>query len=156
MLAATFTSYPLEQVALDQLHDAISAERALWAPQKGADGHCRLQPLGEGSLPSVAVTTFLPLKKLLLPPREEIWNFRSGEYCAVQIPHAFAVVGVPLCDLQAVWYLDQAFADDLPYQARRAQAILVGMACVPGPECRCDGQSMPLSGESHRSSMAKP
>ncbi|MGK2944882.1 MAG: 4Fe-4S dicluster domain-containing protein [Desulfuromonadales bacterium] len=147
MFASTFPSYPFEQVALDELLDTIRAERALWAPQTGADGHCRLQPMGKGSLPSVALTTFLPLKKLLLPPCEEIWSFRSGEYWAVQVPQAFAVVGVPLCDLQAVWYLDQAFADDVPYQARRAQALLVGMACVPGPECRCDGQSMPLSGD---------
>jgi ferredoxin len=57
------------------------------------------------------------------------------------------VIGLTFCDLQAVWYLDQVFADDALYQARRGQALLVAMACEPGPECCCSEQTMPLTGD---------
>ena len=147
MIDSAFPSYPVDQAILDELFAAFRLERSLWAPQTCTDGLCRLQPMNEEHLPSLATTTFLPLKKVLLPPREEVWSFDSGHFCAAQEPGPFAVVGVTLCDLQAAWYLDQVFAEDLPYQARRAQAFLVGMACEPGPECRCDQKLMPLAGD---------
>ena len=147
MVDSAFPSYHLGQTALDGLLDAIRTDRILWAPQTGEDALSRLQPAGEGPLPKVALPTFLPLKKLLLPSRETLWTFRSGRFCTVQPPESIAVVGVPLCDLQAVWYLDQIFADDLPYQTRRARTFLVGMVCEPGPECRCKERLMPLAGD---------
>ena len=147
MRGATYTSVSLEQIVLDDLLISIRNGRTLWRPRTGTDGVCRLQPVNEGQLPSIAVPTFLPLKKLLLPPREEIWAFQNGRFYAAEEPGAFTVVGISLCDLQAVWYLDQVFAEDAAYQARRAQALLVGMPCEPGPECRCDEQLMPLAGD---------
>jgi sulfhydrogenase subunit beta (sulfur reductase) len=147
MVDSVFPCYPLEQAARDALLDALRTDRALWTPQTGTDGVCRLQPASPGPLPAMALPGFLPLKKLLLPTREALWRFHSGRFCAARAPQSVAVVGVPLCDLQAAWYLDQVFVDDLSYQARRAQTLLVGMACEPGPECRCDGRLMPLAGD---------
>jgi ferredoxin len=150
MISSNFHSNPFEHVALGKLFDAIGADRVLWTPQADEDGLCRLERLesmSEGSLPNMATTTFLPLKKLLLPSREEVWTFRAGWFLPAQEATAFAVIGIPLCDLQAVWYLDQVFADDVLYRARRAQAFLVGMVCEPDTECRCDQQLMPLAGD---------
>lgn len=142
-----YPNFPFEQSVLEDLLEAIRSDRALWTPQTGKDGLCRLMPLDAGLLPGMAAKSFLPLKKVLLPAREEVWNFHAGSYHQAQIPEALAIVGVPLCDLQALWYLDQVFADDGPYQIRRAQALIVGMACEVGSECRCDRLLMPVAGD---------
>jgi ferredoxin len=147
MFGSSFPSYPLGQTVLDDLLISLGQDRTLWAPQAEPDGLCRLQPVSEGQLPNLALSTFLPLKKLLLPPREAVWTHVAGQFSAIEVPAPFAVVGVPLCDLQAIWYLDQVFADDGSYRARRAQSLLVGMSCEPGADCRCDAQLMPVAGD---------
>ena len=146
MVAALFPSYRLTQSSLDTLADVITKLSA-FAPQVDADGICRLQPLSTRVLPSQALASFVPLKKTFLPPREKLWSFQSGQFSALEQPEPFAVVGVPLCDLQALWYLDQVFAEDLPYQKRRARSLVVAMPCDPMPECRCDPELMPVAGD---------
>lgn len=44
-------------------------------------------------------------------------------------PSPVALFGVHSCDLTAIAYQDQFFADDPYYQARRQQALLVGIDC---------------------------
>lgn len=146
MVDSVFPSFQLEQFLLDDLQLIVSKHRSL-APRASADGLCRLQPLREGPFPALALSTFLPPKKALIPPQENIWSFQSGQFSAAEEPVPFSVLGVPLCDLQAIWYLDQVFVDDLSYQERRAQAFLVGMPCEPGPWCRCDRRLMPIAGD---------
>jgi ferredoxin len=58
-----------------------------------------------------------------------------------------AMVGLPLCDLQALWYLDQVFVDDAHYRERRSRLFVAGALCEPGPECRCDAALMPVAGD---------
>lgn len=147
MFGSAFPSYPLKQAVLDDLLITLGHDQTLWVPRPEPDGLCRLQAVSEGELPSLASSTFIPLKKLLLPPREAVWVHRAGRFRAANEPESFAVIGVPLCDLQAIWYLDQVFADDVPYRTRRTKSLLVGMTCEPGPDCRCDGQLMPLAGD---------
>ena len=147
MFDSSFPSYPLKQAALNDLLISLGQDRALWAPRTGPDSLCRLQSVSEKELPGLASSTFIPFKKMLLPPRDAVWLHRSGHFHTVEEPGPFAVVGVPLCDLQATWYLDQVFADDESYQSRRVRSFLVGMACEPGPGCRCDEQLMPLAGD---------
>lgn len=147
MVDLVFPRYTATPGVIAALLAAIGQGRTLWCSQIGGDGLCRLQKTDELSLPDSTPTSFLPLKKLLLPNAEELWSYANGRFVAFEAPAPFAVLGVPLCDLQAVWYLDQVFADDLPYQARRAKAFLVGMDCASGPECRCERQLMPLAGD---------
>jgi ferredoxin len=147
MIEPSFPSYPLEQNLLERIQCDFRHNRKLWAPAIGEDGISRLEPSEELALEALAKTTYLPVKKLLLPPREAIWTFVSRQFYSAETSTPLAVSGVALCDLQAVWYLDQVFADDERYQTRRANCFLVGMPCEPGPECRCDCQLMPLSGD---------
>lgn len=147
MIDAVFASSPLASPAPSTLLSSIAHKRTLWGPRVDEDGLCRLQVLKEGSFPDLALPTFIPLKKILLPPRDPVWTYRAGRFCAAEEPAPLAVLGVPLCDLQAVWYLDQAFADDKRYQKRRSKCLLVGMPCEPGPECHCNSQLMPISGD---------
>lgn len=146
MVVSVFPSYLLQQSALDAFAAALDKLR-VFAPQVDNDGFCRLLPVCSPPLTGPALPTFIPLKKLLLPPREKIWSFQAGQFSAVEEPEPFAIVGVPLCDLQALWYLDQVFSDDTPYQKRRAQVLLVGMPCEAGSECHCDRQLMPIAGD---------
>ncbi|MDH3808724.1 MAG: 4Fe-4S dicluster domain-containing protein [Desulfuromonadales bacterium] len=146
MVKSLLPSYRLTQSSLDTLADAITKGSA-FAPRVDAEGFCRLQPLSAGALPDQALSSFVPLKKMFLPPREKLWSFQSGQFSALEQPEPFAVVGVPLCDLQALWYLDQVFAEDLPYQKRRTRSLVVATPCEPLPECRCDPQLMPVAGD---------
>jgi sulfhydrogenase subunit beta (sulfur reductase) len=147
MVDSVFPSIPLTRSVLARLVKFLQEHHELWAPLVGTDGVSRLLPHLGGSWPDRATTTFLPLKKLLLPPCEELWSYQSGHFCESLVQREFAVIGVPLCDLQAVWYLDQAFGADQTYQARREKSFLVGMPCEPSDHCHCDGDLMPLAGD---------
>jgi ferredoxin len=146
MIDSILRNYRLTESSLETLAGAIT-ELSTLAPQVDADGLCRLQPLSARVLPSQALSSFVPLKKVFLPPREKLWSFQSEQFSVHEEPEPFAVVGVPLCDLQALWYLDQVFAEDLSYRNRRARALVVGMPCEPGAECRCEGDLMPVAGD---------
>ncbi len=138
---------PLEHTLREKLLSSLGQARNLWAPCLGKDGICRLQTIGAGPFPALAQPTMIPLKKLLLPYRETVWRYQSGRFRAAEMTGPFAVVGVTLCELQAVWYLDQVFAADESYQTRRANRFLVGMPCEPDSNCRCDQALMPLAGD---------
>lgn len=146
MVDSILPSYLLTETSLDTLAGAISGFSA-FAPGVDADGLCRLQPLSADKLPSRALSSFVPLKKLFLPPREKLWSYQSGQFAALEAPEAIAVVGVPLCDLQALWYLDQVFAEDHAYRNRRARSLVVAMPCDATAECRCQRELMPLAGD---------
>ncbi|MBW2476526.1 MAG: 4Fe-4S dicluster domain-containing protein [Deltaproteobacteria bacterium] len=98
-------------------------------------------------LPGLSIRTYLPIKKLLLPAGETVWQFRSGKYTRQMSSHPVAVFGLALCDLQAVWYLDRVFAEDVHYQRRREKMLLVGLPCQPDENCRCEQSLMPISGD---------
>jgi sulfhydrogenase subunit beta (sulfur reductase) len=146
MVNSLFPSYLLTPPVLDTLVCSITGLSSL-APHVDPDGVCRLQPLTAGGLPHQSSAAFVPLKKLFLPPREKLWSFQSGQFNALDPAEDFAVIAVPLCDLQALWYMDQVFAEDLPYQKRRARSLVVAMPCEPMPECCCDPQLMPVTGD---------
>lgn len=146
MIDSVLPSALLTKASLATLAGVINGFSTL-APRLDADGLCRLQPLPAGSLPNLALSSFVPLKKVFLPPREKLWSYQSGQFAEAEAPQAIALVGVPLCDLQALWYLDQVFAEDPAYRDRRAQSLVVGMPCEPTPECHCRRELMPLAGD---------
>jgi len=147
MVDSAFPWASLQRDVLTALLKFLQERRVLWAPRAGSDDAYRLQLYADGSWPDKAATTFLPLKKLLLPPNEELWSYQAGHFFESPVQQEFAVIGVPLCDLQAIWYLDRVFAADEVYQDRRNKSFLVGMPCEPNEHCHCDGNLMPLAGD---------
>lgn len=125
---------------LQQSYDAV------WGPVADATGSCRLQAFQDSSLVLSGSLCRLPLKKLLLPDREQVWSWHDGLYAAPPPPVRIAVIGLPLCELQAVWYLDRVFAEEVEYQLRRSRLFLVGAACQPSDSCRCRPQ-LPVAGD---------
>lgn len=71
------------------------------------------------------------VKNYFFAQQENILTF-NGEYFQESIPKPapFVLFGVQSCDLVAVHYQDQFFKDDVHYQARRQQCLLVGLDCI--------------------------
>ena len=146
MVGLSFPCYTIQDGLLEKLAAAIAGDRLVWAPRQSEDGICRLQMINSG-LPEQAAISRLPCKKLLFPHRETVWTYDDGHYLDVETPRPMAIVGLPLCDLQALWYLDQVFVEDAHYRARRSRLFVAGSLCEPGPECRCDAALMPVAGD---------
>ncbi len=70
-------------------------------------------------------------KKLLFSEQENLFVFDGEQFReTLPSPAPFALFGVHSCDLTAIAYQDKFFADDPYYQARRSQALLVGIDCT--------------------------
>jgi ferredoxin len=54
-----------------------------------------------------------------------------------------AIVDVAPCDLYALAYLDQAYAEDPFYQYRRQRLLVVGRECSPSTLCLCPPHTAP-------------
>ena len=105
----------------------------IMAPVTAADGVCRLQAVTDVEDRPCALP-FLSLKKIVLPSSDLLWTCREGEYHLPPnptFPAGVALINVAPCDLYALAYLDQAFADDPFYTARRQRLLLVGAECSP-------------------------
>ena len=90
------------------------------------------------------VTTILPPKKFVLPPREKLLEFNTASF-AVKEPQLdtrpIAVLGIHPCDMQGVLRLDFAFRRgqcEANYFARRDTMLFVGVSCNPDDYCFCD------------------
>ena len=106
-------------------------------PVIAADGVCRLQELSEGANGPCFCLPLIPLKKFLLPPAELLWSQSEASASASPAPANIAIIDVAPCDLYALAYLDQAYAQDSLYQQRRSNFLLIGRACSPSPHCHC-------------------
>lgn len=84
-----------------------------------------MEDIGEPSPPQVSP------KGYFFAEQENLFIF-DGECFRETLPQPppFVLFGVQSCDLTAIAYQDQFFARDPYYQARRQQALLVGIDCV--------------------------
>lgn len=112
-------------------------------PVVGDDGVCRLQELIEGDNDSCSCLPLIPLKKFLLPPVELLWRQSEESPTALPAPANIAVIDVAPCDLYALAYLDQAYAEDSLYLKRRSHLLLVGRECSPSSHCHCPSWAVP-------------
>jgi formate hydrogenlyase subunit 6/NADH:ubiquinone oxidoreductase subunit I len=88
------------------------------------------------------------VKRFFFAAREPLLAWDGDDAVpAIPSPGPIALVGLHACDLAALAYQDRFFAEDPWYQARRAQAFLVGIDCAaacPGGFCR-DVQAGPFA-----------
>jgi len=118
-----------------------------WAPVAGPDGLCRLQRVEQVCTQTPAGLPCLSLKKLLLPDNEQVWSWDGRTFLSPDTISPRAVFGVAYCDLQALWYLDQVFAEDTLYLKRRQRLLVVGATCSPEDHCACLPAQMPIAGD---------
>lgn len=138
--------YAIDRQGRSDLLRLLRQAGAVYGPVTGEDGLCRLGFWSGDQLPGLAVLTCLPLKKLLFPSSEKCWSWDGEAFAPAASLSPVAIIGLPRCELQAVWYLDQVFRDDDIYQRRRGKVLLVGAPCEPTPHCRCDA-TLSLAGD---------
>ncbi|MEJ2524775.1 MAG: 4Fe-4S dicluster domain-containing protein [Desulfuromonadales bacterium] len=141
-----FPCTPLTEHHHDLLMSRIAEERQVLGPVPAGAGRWRIAPLASAQS-GRAVIPRIPLKKYLIPHQETLWDFQDGRYRQAEGAPMLVVLGVALCDLQALWYLDRAFAEDAPYRQRRQRLLVVGADCEPGSDCRCEKDRLPVAGD---------
>jgi formate hydrogenlyase subunit 6/NADH:ubiquinone oxidoreductase subunit I len=84
----------------------------------------------------------LPPKQYLLPPRETVLTYTpaAGYHPPSAEQSPLILMGLHLCDLAGIAYLDRIFLQPDPdpsYAARRQRLILGGVSCQPHDGCFC-------------------
>ena len=128
----------------DRIWKSLAADRQIWGPVSGTDGVIRLQALSQWTAEADGLLPLLPVKKFLLPPVDTLWEEVDGQARSAIPGGRLAVVGLTPCDLAAVGYLDQVFAEDAGYRRRRERLFLVGAPCRAENLCRCRPPTTPL------------
>jgi len=128
------------RAGFEPVRAALAKTHALFEV-RGADPGAEWTPVGpDASFEWDHVRPLASSKRFFFPPSETILAWRGDDATAVEhAPAPFVLVGLHPCDLAAIAYQDRFFADDPWYQARRRQAILVGLDCAaacPGGFCR--------------------
>jgi formate hydrogenlyase subunit 6/NADH:ubiquinone oxidoreductase subunit I len=134
------TAWLLDDISTLLAH--LGKQRQLFAPRhSGGDLHWL--PLDATNEPSLDDKPLLPLsspKSFFFAERETLFKF-DGRNFIETLPEIKpqALIGVRSCDLCAISYQDQFFAQDPYYKARRSATLLVGLDCNKP----CDGGFCP-------------
>ncbi|KON27449.1 hypothetical protein AC481_04775 [miscellaneous Crenarchaeota group archaeon SMTZ-80] len=87
------------------------------------------------------ISTVLPPKKFFLPPKETLFTFDiiGGEFTTKEIKadEKSLILGIHPCDVHALLKLDKFFSgdfDDVYYQNRRKNTVIVALNCVEPSE----------------------
>lgn len=122
--------YQLENTLTLQQHLAQRYQVYQLISNLDGDSHWQVSDPAK-EVPLTAPQSISSPKSLFFAERENLFSF-DGECFreTVPIPAPFALLGVHSCDLTAIAYQDQFFADDPYYQARRQQALLIGIDCT--------------------------
>jgi len=134
----------LQKDNLTKLYTLLKEFGEVWAPIKNGERfvYNRLTGVHELSLSKLPNRTILPLKKLLLPPKFNMFKFTktSYEYSSEPVPSR-VVVGVHPCEIHAVNIMDRFYSTDYVdefYFQRRNKLIIIGTSCEPDEYCFCD------------------
>lgn len=122
--------YQLETVL--KLQRYLAQQYLLYQVISNANGESCWQQVNSGNdAPLIESPPLSSPKGLFFSERENIFSF-DGEYFRETLPKPspFCLFSVQSCDLTAIAYQDQFFAEDPYYQARRQQALLVGNDCL--------------------------
>ncbi|OIO60956.1 MAG: hypothetical protein COX57_06045 [Alphaproteobacteria bacterium CG_4_10_14_0_2_um_filter_63_37] len=108
----------------------------------------RFAPMSEtgvGALALEYLRTQLPPKQYFFPPKEPLYRFdREGQFEPIAPPKQPQVIfGLHPCDLHGLAVTDAFFTRSYPdrtYHARRSEALLIGLGCLPDERCFCRSQ----------------
>lgn len=121
--------------SIDSLRAHLLQGRELYqvvADNEGEPSECYWQPVyGEQLPPLISRKPLHSAKAFFFAESEPMYVF-DGQFFKETLPKVepFVLFGVQSCDLVAIHYQDQFFQQDPYYQARRQQALLVGLECT--------------------------
>jgi sulfhydrogenase subunit beta (sulfur reductase) len=123
----------LPKARLDNWIDGLRPRHRLFGPTP-ADGAFVFAEIQEGMRPALDYpTSLLPPKRVVLPPREALFDFRPGQTQARLTEESTVILGVHTCDLHAMALTDRVYGDGVPdqhYLARRQGTTLVSIECL--------------------------
>ena len=130
----------LQRKRLGFFLERIRSRYELWGPVQKGENYV-YDPIDnlEGLMMD-PVKTFLPVKKLFLPPRTELLRFRDHRVESLVDDTPRAVFGVPPCEIHSLLILDRIFTAHDPdpyYMARRENTLLIVQSCEPDMTCFC-------------------
>jgi sulfhydrogenase subunit beta (sulfur reductase) len=120
---------------------SLSQFGVFWGPVKKGDGHV-LAPVDDFSkIDSIALHTRLPFKKLLVPPKFNVFTFKESEIKSElkDIPQR-VIFRLHPCDIWGLMIMDKFFTAnyiDPYYYERRKRTIMIGISCIPDERCFC-------------------
>ncbi len=121
--------------------DSIRTFGKLWGPVKSGKHHALSEIDDFSKIDLKALRTKIPFKKLLVPPRFEMFAFREGkiEDDIEDFPRQ-VIFGIHPCDIHALLIMDQFFEIHYPdpyYINRRKKTAIIGLSCIPDDKCFC-------------------
>ncbi|AFK22707.1 NAD(P)-dependent hydrogenase/sulfhydrogenase 2 subunit beta [Pyrococcus sp. ST04] len=84
--------------------------------------------------------TILPPKKFFVKPRDQLFRLKQNTWEEVKDVEKFVLFGVHSCDIHGLKILDRVYLQDPIdpyYKARRDNAFIVGISCMPDEYCFC-------------------
>lgn len=131
----------LKKESLDTFLSKISELGELWGPREKGEVYIydRIDDLKD--LVKEQVTTFLPIKKLFLPPRFQMFHYDGKVYEeTIALFQQRIVYGVPSCEIHSLLIFDRIFGlayKDTYYFRCRANTTIIALSCVPCVSCFC-------------------
>lgn len=127
-------TYLLDDLNLLQHH--LAKTFAFYQVVKSPQQQCYWQQLdpeeGNGQMPElISERPLSSAKDYFFAEHEKVLVFNGKEFReTLPSPPPFVLFGMQSCDLSAIYYQDIFFKSDPYYQARRKQALLVGLDCT--------------------------
>lgn len=138
-------TFILDRQDLSPFLTACETQRRVQIPVSAGEGAFKFSPLRETGPDAVVLDyqrTLLPPKKFFLPPEETLYRFDEEEFRPEPLdPDPLILFGLHPCDLHGLLLIDRFFMSpphpDRSYAARRNNALLIGLGCVPDDKCFC-------------------
>lgn len=120
----------------------VSGWGELWGPVR-RNTRVILEEIDDiGQIDLTALRTQLPFKKLLFPPKLNVFHFDEKGYYTdfSKIPKRI-IFGLHPCDIKALLIMDEFFAKEYKdpyYYERRKRTVIIGLSCIPDEKCFCN------------------
>lgn len=124
----------LKKKNLDTFLLKVSNLGELWGPRKKGEVYIYDKIDDIKDLIKEPVTTFLPIKKLFLPPRFQMFHYDGKTYNeSITLNKQRIVFGVPSCEIHSLLIFDRVFGltyKDPYYFKRREQTTIIALSCL--------------------------
>jgi len=124
----------LKKKNLDTFLLKVSNLGELWGPRKKGEVYIYDKIDDIEDLIKEPVTTFLPIKKLFLPPRFQMFHYDGKTYNeSITLNKQRIVFGVPSCEIHSLLIFDRVFGltyKDPYYFKRREQTTIIALSCL--------------------------
>lgn len=131
----------LKKGNLSKFLSKVKEEGEFWGPKRKGEVYIydRIDDLKD--LIKKPVTTFLPIKKLFLPPRLKMFQYDGETYKeSCDSEKQRIVYGVPSCEIHALLIFDRVFGHiykDPYYFRQRENTVIIALSCIPCSNCFC-------------------